>query len=99
MEGEPREVRAVAATIDGEAPPREPDGVMAGPERREALVEEFIGEFVGSGAWQAMLAVLEGAFPGLGLAARLDRGADGLWEITDVLDRAGGTRLGVPVWL
>lgn len=103
VEDEPREVRAVAATIDGDPPPvtfsKEPDGVMAAPERREALVEEFIGEFVGSGAWQAMLAVLEGAFPGLGLAARLDRGADGLWEITDVLDRTGGTRLGVPVWL
>jgi len=75
------------------------DDVMADPERRAALAEDFMNEFVGSGAWQAMLAVLEGAFPGLGLAARLNRGADLLWEVTDVLDRGGGVRLGVPVWL
>ncbi|MEU6040892.1 hypothetical protein ABZ801_36420 [Actinomadura sp. NPDC047616] len=80
-------------------PPRGADDVMADPERRAALAEEFMGEFVGSGAWQAMLAVLEGAFPGLGLAARLNRGADMLWEVTDVLDRGSGVRLGVPVWL
>src|SRR5690606_38650108 len=57
---------------DVPAPPARP-GPMAVPARRRALADAFVAEFVGSAAWRATLAVLDGAFPGRGMAAALSR--------------------------
>lgn len=72
---------------------------MADPARRRALADAFVAEFVGSAAWRATLAVLDGAFPGRGMAAALSRRADELWRTADSLDRKAMARLGVPAWL
>ncbi|WP_067456611.1 hypothetical protein [Actinomadura macra] len=72
---------------------------MADPERREALADAFVAEFVGSSTWRAMLAVLEGAFPGLGMAAALSGRTDELWRTMDGLDRRAAAKLGLPAWL
>ncbi|MFV2177193.1 hypothetical protein ACFHW2_13190 [Actinomadura sp. LOL_016] len=76
-------------------PPAQAGAADAG--RREALVDAFVGEFVGSATWAATLAVLEGAFPGSGMAVTLSRRADELWGAMVGLDRRAG--LGVPAWL
>ncbi|QFG21688.1 hypothetical protein [Actinomadura sp. WMMB 499] len=70
---------------------------MPDPGRRAALVDAFVAEFVGSATWAATLAVLEGAFPGSGMAVTLSRRADELWGSMAGLDRRAG--LGVPAWL
>ena len=72
---------------------------MADPGRRKALADAFVSEFVGSTTWRATLAVLEGAFPGHGMAAGLSRRTDEWWRGMDALDRKSAARLGVPVWL
>ncbi|MEU5882765.1 hypothetical protein [Spirillospora sp. NPDC047279] len=72
---------------------------MADPAERKALVDRFVSGFVDSAIWQATLAVLEGAFPGLGLAAMLTRRADDLWRTMDTLAEGGAAKLGLPVWL
>ncbi|TMQ89723.1 hypothetical protein ETD83_38685 [Actinomadura soli] len=74
-------------------------GPMADPARRKALADAFVAEFVNSTTWRATLAVLEGAFPGLGMAARLSRQTDELWRTMDAVDRKASAKLGVPVWL
>lgn len=63
------------------------------------MADAFVAEFVDSTTWRATLAVLESAFPGLGLAATLTRRADDLRRTTDALDRKAAARLGVPAWL
>ncbi|MFA1548686.1 hypothetical protein [Actinomadura chokoriensis] len=68
----------------------------AQPGRRGALADSFVGEFVGSATWRAMLAVLESAFPGLGMASALSRRSD---VPVDALDRKAASKLGVPAWL
>ncbi|TDD60503.1 hypothetical protein E1293_45685 [Actinomadura darangshiensis] len=60
------------------------------------MVDAFVAEFVRSTTWRATVAVLESAFPGLGLAATLSRQTDELW---DVLDRTAAAKLRVPAWL
>ncbi|TDD15911.1 hypothetical protein E1287_41820 [Actinomadura sp. KC06] len=84
----------------GEAqdPPARP-GPMSDPARRKALADAFVAEFVNSTTWRATLAVLEGAFPGLGMATRLSRETDELWRTMDAVDRKAAPKLGVPVWL
>ncbi|MFG2006380.1 hypothetical protein ACGFNU_45270 [Spirillospora sp. NPDC048911] len=76
-----------------------PEVSMADPSRRKALVDTFVSGFVDSTIWQATLAVLEGAFPGLGLAALLTRRADDLWRTMDTLADGGAAKLGLPAWL
>ncbi|WP_396023444.1 hypothetical protein [Actinomadura sp. 9N215] len=80
-----------------DAPPR--PGPMSDPGRRKALADAFVAEFVSSTTWRATLAVLEGAFPGLGMAATLSRQTDELWRTMDAVDRKAAAKLGVPVWL
>ncbi|WP_165964658.1 hypothetical protein, partial [Actinomadura sp. KC216] len=80
-----------------ETPPR--PSPMADPARRKALADAFVAEFVNSTTWRATLAVLEGAFPGLGMAARLSRQTDEPWRTMDAVDRKASAKLGVPVWL
>ncbi|MEU6746957.1 hypothetical protein ABZ914_12125 [Spirillospora sp. NPDC046719] len=80
-------------------PPAPPPGPMADPGRRRALADAFMIEFVGSTTWRAMLAVLEGAFPGLGMAAALSGRADEIRGMTDGLDRTSSSKLGLPTWL
>ncbi|MBT2213003.1 hypothetical protein [Actinomadura sp. NEAU-AAG7] len=80
-------------------PPAGPQGPMADPARREALADAFVAEFAGSSTWRAMLAVLEGAFPGLGMAATLTRRTDEIWQTMEGLDRPAAARLGLPAWL
>ncbi|MGH3241926.1 MAG: hypothetical protein ACRDNL_16245 [Spirillospora sp.] len=72
---------------------------MSDPGRRKALADAFVAEFVGSTTWRATLAVLEGAFPGLGMAARLSRQTGESWRTMDAVDRKAAAGLGVPVWL
>ncbi|GAA2435589.1 hypothetical protein GCM10010191_57820 [Actinomadura vinacea] len=79
-------------------PPEPVPDPMDDPERRRTLVDAFVAEFVASATWRATLAVLEGAFPGLGMAATLSRRTDELWRIIETLD-SGSPGLGVPVWL
>ncbi|OLT18286.1 hypothetical protein BJF79_48245 [Actinomadura sp. CNU-125] len=79
-------------------PPVRREVIVPDPGRRAALVDAFVGEFVGSATWAATLAVLEGAFPGSGMAVTLSRRADELWGAMVGLDRRAG-RLGVPAWL
>ena len=74
-------------------------GPMADPGRRKALADAFVADFVGSTTWRATLAVLEGAFPGLGMAATLSRRTDELWRTMDALDRKAVAGLGVPAWV
>ncbi|TDC73438.1 hypothetical protein E1285_44640 [Actinomadura sp. 7K507] len=74
-------------------------GPMADPGRRRSLADAFVAEFVGSTTWRATLAVLEGAFPGLGMAATLSRRTDEWWRTMDALDRKSAAALGVPAWL
>ncbi|MFI0351745.1 hypothetical protein [Actinomadura sp. 9N407] len=74
-------------------------GPMDDPERRRTLVDAFVAEFVASATWRATLAVLEGAFPGLGMAATLSRRTDELWRTIHTLEEVGSAGLGVPVWL
>ncbi|NEA26554.1 hypothetical protein [Actinomadura bangladeshensis] len=62
---------------------------------RKGMVDAFVGEFVGGATWRAMLAVLEGAFSGMGIASALARRSD---VAMDVLDRKAAAKLGVPVW-
>ncbi|MFC4910863.1 hypothetical protein [Actinomadura gamaensis] len=70
------------------------------PRARRALVDEFVGDFVGGPTWQALLVVLEGAFPGHGVAATLATTADEIWrEIAPLDERGAITRLGVPAWM
>ncbi|MFB4311323.1 hypothetical protein, partial [Actinomadura sp. GTD37] len=57
--------------------------------------DAFADEFVGSTTWRAMLAVLESAFPGLGMASALSRRGD---VAMDPLDRKAAVQLGVPAW-
>ncbi|RFU43328.1 hypothetical protein DZF91_01740 [Actinomadura logoneensis] len=67
---------------------------------RRALVDEFVGDFVGGPTWQALLVVLEGAFPGLGVGATLATSADEIWrEIAPLDERGAVARIGVPLWL
>ncbi|WP_131742084.1 hypothetical protein [Actinomadura roseirufa] len=95
------EPRPAAASAPGRrrAPERAASGPMADPGRRKALADAFVAEFVGSSTWRATLAVLEGAFPGLGMAATLSRRTDELWRAMDGLDRASAAGLGLPAWL
>jgi hypothetical protein len=72
---------------------------MADPGRRMELADAFVAEFVGSTTWRATLAVLEGAFPGLGMAASLSGRTDELWRMMDALDRKSAAGIGVPAWL
>jgi hypothetical protein len=72
---------------------------MADPGRRKAMADDFVADFIGSTTWRATLAVLDSAFPGLGLATTLSQQTDELWRTTDGLDRKAGARLGVPAWL
>ncbi|KAB2342131.1 hypothetical protein [Actinomadura rudentiformis] len=83
------------------APPARPapEVSMTDPGGREALVDTFVSGFVDSAIWQATLAVLEGAFPGLGLAAMLTRRADELQRTMDSLQDGGAARLGLPAWV
>ncbi|MFI0452476.1 hypothetical protein [Actinomadura sp. 6N118] len=83
------------------APPARPapEVSMTDPAGREALVDTFVSGFVDSAIWQATLAVLEGAFPGLGLAAMLTRRADELQRTMDSLQDGGAARLGLPAWV
>ncbi|MDL4820372.1 hypothetical protein [Actinomadura opuntiae] len=74
-------------------------GPMDDPGRRRALADGFMIEFVGSTTWRAMIAVLEGAFPGLGMAATLSRRTDELRGMVDGLDRTASSKLGLPTWL
>ncbi|WP_187437976.1 hypothetical protein [Actinomadura decatromicini] len=74
-------------------------GPMADPGRRMELADAFVAEFVGSTTWRATLAVLEGAFPGLGMAAKLSGRTDELWRTMDALDRKSAAGIGVPAWL
>ncbi|MER7543134.1 hypothetical protein ABTW95_09025 [Spirillospora sp. NPDC127506] len=69
---------------------------MADPALRRAMADAFVGEFVGGATWRAMLAVLESAFPGMGIASGLTRRSD---VAMDPLDRRAAAKLGVPVWL
>ncbi|WP_242900636.1 hypothetical protein [Actinomadura terrae] len=80
-------------------PPPGPRGPMADPARREALADAFVTEFAGSSTWRAMVAVLEGAFPGRGMAATLTRRTDEIWQTMEGLDRPAAARLGLPAWL
>jgi hypothetical protein len=73
-------------------------GPVGDPQRRRTLVDAFVAEFVASATWRATLAVLESAFPGLGMAATLTRRTDELWRTIDPLDEVGQARLGIPVW-
>jgi len=82
-----------------ETVPDVPRPEMDDPARRKVVVDSFVAGFVDSAIWQATLAVLEGAFPGLGLATMLSRRADDLWRTMDTLDRAGSVKLGLPAWL
>ncbi|MEV4257301.1 hypothetical protein AB0J52_29445 [Spirillospora sp. NPDC049652] len=67
---------------------------------RRALVDEFVGDFVGGPTWQALLVVLESAFPGLGVGATLATSADEIWgEIAALDERGAVARIGVPLWL
>ncbi|MFA1543317.1 hypothetical protein [Actinomadura monticuli] len=68
---------------------------MTGPARRGGSVDAFVDEFAGSTTWRAMLAVLESAFPGLGMASALSRRSD---VAMHVLDRKAAAKLGVPAW-
>ncbi|WP_433333236.1 hypothetical protein [Spirillospora sp. CA-294931] len=54
---------------------------------------------MGSATWRATLAVLEAAFPGLGMAATLSRRTDELWRTMDRLGEPGAVSLGVPTWV
>ncbi|TDE14174.1 hypothetical protein [Actinomadura sp. 6K520] len=80
-------------------PPAAGPGPMADPGRRKALADAFVAEFVESATWRATLAVLEGAFPGRGMAAALSRRGDELRRTMDALDRRTTAKLGVPAWL
>ncbi|WP_165975977.1 hypothetical protein [Actinomadura rubrisoli] len=80
-------------------PPAALPGPMDDPARRKALADAFVAEFVGSTTWRATLAVLEGAFPGLGMAATLSRRTDELWRTMEGLDRRAAANLGLPAWL
>lgn len=86
------------AGLAADPPPASP-GPMDDPERRRALADAFVAEFVGSTTWRATLAVLEGAFPGLGMAATLARRTDELWRTMDPLDQRAAAVLGLPAWL
>ncbi|HEY8480668.1 MAG TPA: hypothetical protein VIL71_12650 [Spirillospora sp.] len=66
---------------------------------REVLADEFVTEFAGSATWRATLTVLEGAFPGPGMASALTWSADELRRTIDPLDRTTMAALGVPAWL
>lgn len=82
--------------------PPEPDLDMTrlDTRARRALVDEFVGDFVGGPTWQALLVVLEGAFPGLGVGAALATSADEIWrEIAPLDERGAVARIGVPLWL
>ncbi|TDC59484.1 hypothetical protein E1200_32000 [Actinomadura sp. GC306] len=74
-------------------------GPMADPGRRKALADAFVADFVESAAWRATLAVLDGAFPGRGIAATLARRGDEIRRTMDALDRKTMVKLGVPAWL
>ncbi|TDC39599.1 hypothetical protein E1281_38655 [Actinomadura sp. KC345] len=74
-------------------------GPMADAGRRKALADAFVAEFVGSTTWRATLAVLEGAFPGHGMAATLSRRTDEWWRAMEPLGRKSAAKLGVPAWL
>ncbi|MFD0905447.1 hypothetical protein [Actinomadura sediminis] len=91
---EPVEVREPEPVRLRKPPVRRPE---TDPGRRAALVDDFVGEFVGSATWAATLAVLEGAFPGSGMAVTLSRRADELWGAMVGLDRRA--ELGVPAWV
>ncbi|GAA4241407.1 hypothetical protein GCM10022254_70110 [Actinomadura meridiana] len=69
------------------------------PWRARAQADAFVAEYMGSTTWRATLAVLEGAFPGLGLAATLSTRSDELWRMMGAVDRKAAAKLGVPVWL
>ncbi|MCP2337025.1 hypothetical protein [Actinomadura rupiterrae] len=63
-------------------------------------MDEFVGDLVGGSTWQALLVVLEGAFPGLDIAANLATSAGEIWrEIAPLDERGAVTRLGVPAWI
>ncbi|NDU77692.1 hypothetical protein GWI34_34540 [Actinomadura sp. DSM 109109] len=97
LTAEPPSVTAPDVPAPQWSPPQ--PGPMADPERRKAMADAFVAEFVGSTTWQATLAVLESAFPGLGMASTLSRRTDELWQTMDALDRTSAARLGVPAWL
>lgn len=84
-------------------PPAPPEPPVARPRTdtrtREALADAFMADFAGSATWRATLAVLDGAFPGRGMASELARNAGELWRAADALDRRSMVGLGVPAWL
>ncbi|WP_030169047.1 hypothetical protein [Spirillospora albida] len=86
------------AGLAADPPPPAP-GPMDDPERRRALADAFVAEFVGSTTWRATLAVLEGAFPGVGMAATLARRTDELWRTMEPLDQRAAAVLCLPAWL
>ena len=98
LSAEPPSVTAPDIPVQQWEPPQRP-GPMADPERRRALADAFVAEFAGSPTWRATLAVLESAFPGLGMASTLSRRTDELWQTMDALDRTAAAKLGVPAWL
>ncbi|MFI6518474.1 hypothetical protein ACIBF1_23160 [Spirillospora sp. NPDC050679] len=106
----PNEVRPrfEASADQGEEPPApvrlpqrglamEPPPDADGSVQKKTQVDAFIAEFVGSATWQATLAVLEGAFPGLGMASLSGRTGE-VWQAIGGLDRASARKLGLPVW-
>ncbi|MWA06729.1 hypothetical protein F8568_041585 [Actinomadura sp. LD22] len=94
-----RGLSAQPPSSPAQPPVAPPPGPMADPGRRRALADAFMIEFVGSATWRAMLAVLEGAFPGLGMAAALSGRADEIRGMADGLDRTSSSKLGLPTWL
>ncbi|WP_141578446.1 hypothetical protein [Actinomadura sp. WMMA1423] len=98
LSAEPPSVTAPDIPAPQWEPPQQP-GPMSDPERRRAMADAFVAEFVGSPTWRATLAVLESAFPGLGMASTLSRRTDELWQTMDALDRTSAAKLGVPAWL
>ncbi|MEU9872161.1 hypothetical protein AB0C87_30450 [Actinomadura sp. NPDC048021] len=98
LAAEPPPVTVPDIPVQQWAPAQRP-GPMTDPERRKAMADAFVAEFVGSTTWQATLAVLESAFPGLGMASTLSRRTDELWQTMDALDRTSAAKLGVPAWL
>ncbi|MGK5558375.1 hypothetical protein ACSNOI_42920 [Actinomadura kijaniata] len=77
---------------------KEPPSEAGDAERRRAQVDAFVAEFVGSATWKATLAVLEAAFPGLGMASTFSRRTEEVWRAIGGLDRESAHKLGLPVW-
>ncbi|QKW33875.1 hypothetical protein HUT06_07385 [Actinomadura sp. NAK00032] len=89
-------VKGLSAEPPAVRVPAPRQGDVAEPGRRGDVADAFVGEFVGGTTWRAMLAVLESAFPGLGIASALSRRSD---MAVGALDRTAAASLGVPAWL